>query len=74
MIKQQGLVFKAKEHLDKKFASKFLLAVDTPFQMWLKQRRIAKNRSDIDDSIPHKSHYWIYKIYNVSQRTVITLG
>ena len=23
---------------------------------------------------PHKSHYWIYKIYNVSQQNVITLG
>ena len=24
--------------------------------------------------VPHKSHYWIYKIYNVSQRNVLTLG
>ena len=23
---------------------------------------------------PHKSYYWIYKIYNVSQRNVLTLG
>ena len=56
MIKRQRLVFKAKEHLDKEFASKFLLAVDTYFQMWLKQCRIAKNRSNINDSIINFAH------------------
>ena len=42
MIEQQRSVFKAKKHLDKEFASKFLLPVDTDFQMWLKQCRIAR--------------------------------
>ncbi len=48
--------FKAREHLDEEFASKFLLAVDTRFQMWLKQCRSAGNRSDVDGSIIDFSH------------------
>jgi hypothetical protein len=56
MIEQQQLVFKAKEHLDEDFASKFLLKVDTCFQMWLKQCRIAKNHSNADNSIIDFAH------------------
>jgi hypothetical protein len=56
MIERQRSVFKAKKHLDKEFASKFLLVVDTHFQMWLKQCRIAKNRSDINNSIIDFAH------------------
>ena len=56
MIERQRPVFKAKENLDEEFASKFLLAVDTRFQMWLKQCRIARIRSDVDDSIIDFAH------------------
>ena len=56
MIDRHRSSFKAREHLDEEFASKFLLAVDTRFQMWLKQCRSAGNRSDVDDSIIDFSH------------------
>jgi hypothetical protein len=44
-------MFKAWECLDKEFTYKFLLAVNPRYQIWLKQCRMAQNRSDIDYSI-----------------------
>ncbi len=56
MIDRHRSSFKAREHLNEEFASKFLLAVDTRIQMWLKQCRSAENRSNVDDSIINFSH------------------
>ncbi len=44
-------IFKAKERLDKEFPAKFLLAVDTRFQIWLNDCKSAKNRDKVDNSI-----------------------
>ncbi len=44
-------IFKAKECLDKEFPAKFLLAVNTRFQIWLNDCKSAKNRDEVDDSI-----------------------
>jgi len=44
-------IFKAKECLDEEFLAKFLLAVNTRFQIWLTDCILAKNREEVDDSI-----------------------
>ena len=56
MVERNRSVFKAREHLDEEFVSKFLLAVDTRYQMWLKQCRSAADRPDVDDSIIDYAH------------------
>ncbi len=47
MIRHKS-IFKAKECLDKEFPAKFLLAVDTRFQIWLNDCKSAKNRDEVD--------------------------
>jgi len=44
-------IFKTKERLDEEFPAKFLLAVDTRFQIWLTDCKLAKNSDEVDDSI-----------------------
>ncbi len=56
MINRNRSSFKAWECLVVKFASKFLFAVDSCFQIWLKQCRIAQNRCEVDNSIINFSH------------------
>ena len=52
MINHHKSTFKAKERLDEQFAAKFLFAVDTRNQLWLKECKSAKNnRDEVDDSI-----------------------
>jgi hypothetical protein len=51
MINHHKSTFKAKERLDEQFAAKFLFAVDTKNQLWLKECKSAKNRDKVDDSI-----------------------
>ncbi len=50
-MSQHKTTFKAKERLDEQFAAKFLFAVDTRNQLWLKYCKSAKNRNEVDDSI-----------------------
>ena len=50
-ISHYKTTFKAKERLDKQFAAKFLFAVDTRNQLWLKNCKSAKNRNEVDDLI-----------------------
>ena len=56
MINHHKSTFKAKERLDEQFAAKFLFAVDTRNQLWLKECKSAKNRDKVDDSIINLSH------------------
>jgi hypothetical protein len=56
MIDRNRLSFKAREHLDVEFTSKFLFEVDFCFQIWLKQCRITQNRCKVDNSIINFSH------------------
>ena len=51
MIESNKPIFKAHRILDEKFISKFLFAVDSHFQIWLKQFWNAKNRNKVDDNI-----------------------
>jgi len=51
MMNRHKSIFKAKERLDEEFPAKFLLAVDTRFQIWLTDCKLAKNRDEVDDSI-----------------------
>jgi len=51
MISHYQTTYKAKERLDEQFAAKFLFAVDTRNQLWLKDCKSAKNRDEVDDSI-----------------------
>jgi len=44
-------IFKTKERLNEEFPAKFLLAVDTRFQIWLTDCKLAKNCGEVDDSI-----------------------
>jgi hypothetical protein len=50
MISLYKTTFKAKERLGEQFAAKFLFAVDTRNQLWLKDCKSAKNRDEVDDS------------------------
>jgi hypothetical protein len=50
MIRHKS-IFKAKERLDEEFPAKFLLGVNTRFQIWLNDCKSAKNRDEVDDSI-----------------------
>ncbi len=43
--------FKVMEHLHKEFPSKFLLAVDKRYQIWLKECKISLGRNKVNDSI-----------------------
>ena len=43
-------VFRAREIADEQFYSKFLFAVDSRFQIWLKDCRNAKNRNEVNDN------------------------
>ncbi len=56
MINRNRSSFNARKHLDVEFASKFLFAVDSRFQIWLKQCRITQNRCKVDNSIINFSH------------------
>jgi hypothetical protein len=51
MINHHKSTFKAKESLDEQFVAKFLFAVDTRNQLWLKECKSEKNRDEVDDSI-----------------------
>jgi hypothetical protein len=51
LIDPNKSIFRARECLNKEFPSKFLYAVDLHYQIWLKQRRIPTNCSDINDTI-----------------------
>ncbi len=42
---------KARECLDKDFASKFHFPIDSHYQIWLKHCRIARNHSNVDNSL-----------------------
>ena len=53
MMNRHKSIFKAKERLDEEFPAKFLLAVDTRFQIWLSDCKLAKNCDKVDDSIIH---------------------
>jgi len=51
MMNHHKSIFKAKERLDEEFPAKFLLAVDTRFQIWLTDCKLAKNRDEVDNLI-----------------------
>ena len=42
MMNRHKSIFKAKERLDEEFPAKFLLTVDTRFQIWLTDCKISK--------------------------------
>jgi hypothetical protein len=50
MIDCNRSTFKAREHLDEQFYSKFLFAIDSPFQIWLKQCWNARNCNEMDNN------------------------
>jgi hypothetical protein len=56
MIDRTRSTFKVQECLDVEFYAKFLFAVNTRFQIWLKQWTIAQNQSNVDDSIINFAH------------------
>jgi hypothetical protein len=51
MINCNRSSFKAQERLNKEFTSKFLFAVDSRYQIWLKQCQMARNCSNANDFI-----------------------
>jgi len=51
MMNRHKSIFKAKDRINEEFPAKFLLAVDTRFQIWLTDCKLAKNRDEVDDSI-----------------------
>jgi hypothetical protein len=51
MIDHNRSSSKAQKCLDKEFASKFLFAANSHYQIWLKQCQMARNCSNIDNSI-----------------------
>jgi hypothetical protein len=48
MIDRSRSIFWTREILDKQFYSKFLFAINSHFQIWLKQCRNARNRNKVD--------------------------
>jgi hypothetical protein len=56
MIDCTRSTFKVRECLDTEFYTKFLFAVDTRYQIWLKQCKIAQSQSNVDDSIIDFAH------------------
>jgi hypothetical protein len=56
MIDRTRSTFKARERLDTEFYAKFLFAVNTCYQIWLKQCKIAQNQSNINNSIINFVH------------------
>jgi hypothetical protein len=50
MIDCNRSTFKAHEHLDEQFYSKFLFAIDSRFQIWLKQCWNAKNCNRVNNN------------------------
>ncbi len=56
MIDCTRSTFKARECLDTEFYAKFLFAVNTCYQIWLKQCKIAQNQSNLENSIINFVH------------------
>ena len=50
MINSNRTTFRAREIADEQFYSKFLFAVDSRFQIWLKDCRNARHRNEVNDN------------------------
>jgi hypothetical protein len=51
MMKNNKLTFKVRERTDEKFPTKFLFAVDSRFQLWLKDCRKATSQNKVNNSL-----------------------
>jgi hypothetical protein len=56
MIDCTRFTFKTRERLDTEFYAEFLFVVDTRYQIWLKQCKIAQNQSDVNNYIINFAH------------------
>jgi hypothetical protein len=56
MIDRMRSTFKAWECFNTEFYAKFPFVVNTRYQIWLKQCKIAQKRSNADDSIIDSAH------------------
>ncbi len=51
MMENNKSTFKARKRTDEKFPAKFLFAVDSHFQLWLKGCRKATSQNEVNDSL-----------------------
>jgi len=74
-INHHKSTFTAKERLDKKFAAKFLFAVDTRNQLWLKECKSAKNVTSAPNPSGEFNCYYstIFSLPRKSYRILVTV-